>query len=441
MDAVGGALLLLQSGLFIVCYGLAALVGYPLLWLLFVLAQIPIKQVEEFVLTKLMRPFLTEHVGDFEVFINDEIQALNIRRAILDAIDWLARIERCSHIIVAGHSQGAAVAYDALLSGEARAIERVRLLVTFGAAINNVWDLAPRTFHRLDGDLPRHIPWCDFWATYDPVAHGRIDLRPSDPLAQPPQEFAVANSFSVVSDHGGYVDNPEEFIGRLAQLIERPADRTGSRFWKPLADETPWVQQRRDRLLTLVAWRLWTIAVFCFAIIARSDRLLADGAAVWSWIASLPGVAAIAGGVTVLTNDLRQVLLPPYGPATFFGASFLLATAALVAAAREQQRATAVLPTIAASVVLLTFVLFPILFSLVLGVLAWCLTGLAAYLFFARVAFDGWHRRSGNASARSGRPTTRQRGQIAWRSAMVGLLPLAIAIAVPIVGALPPAPR
>jgi hypothetical protein len=359
---------------------------------------------------------------------------------VLDAIDWMARVERCNHIVVAGHSQGAVVAYDALLSGEARALERVRLLVTFGAAINNVWDLAPATFHRLDGDLPRHIPWCDFWATYDPVAHGRIDIRPTDPLAQPPQEFAVANSFSVVSDHGGYVDNPEEFVGRLAQLIERPADRTGSRFWKPLADETAWVQRRRDRLLTLVAWRLWMITIFGFAILARGDRLLADGAAIWSWLVAFPGVAGIANGITLLTTDLRQFLLPPYGPVTFFVASFLLATAALVAAAREQERATAVLPTIAASVLLLTFVLFPVLFSLVLGILAWSLIGLAAYLFFVRVAFDSWHSRSGHASARSGKPTTRQRGQIAWRSAMVSLLTLALAIAVPIIGALPHAP-
>ncbi len=90
-------------------YALAAVAGYPLLGILFLLAQVPWQPLEEFILVRLLRPLLVDNIGDFYVYMYDEIQSRHIRRSVLEAVRWLTDEERCEHVVVVGHSQGAVV--------------------------------------------------------------------------------------------------------------------------------------------------------------------------------------------------------------------------------------------------------------------------------------------------------------------------------------------
>jgi hypothetical protein len=106
---------------------------------------------------------------------------------------------------------------------------------------------------------------------------------------------------NVILDHGGYFVNREEFWSRIAQELEAPGSRQSSRFF-PEQGEEGWRLRRRDRVLTLVTWRVVAILAFAVGVIARiraSDRLRADGEAVWAWLMTLP----VVGGVVTFIDQ------------------------------------------------------------------------------------------------------------------------------------------
>jgi hypothetical protein len=73
-------------------YAVALVLGYLLLIPLMLLAQIPIESVQDFVLLKLLRPVLTAGAGEFKVYLDDELQAANIRRRVGDAARALLQL-------------------------------------------------------------------------------------------------------------------------------------------------------------------------------------------------------------------------------------------------------------------------------------------------------------------------------------------------------------
>lgn len=414
-------------------YAAAAIVGYPLLWVLFLLAQLPFQPVEQFILVRLLRPFLVDKIGDFYVYLYDDAEALHVRRTVFEAIRWLVDEERCDHVVVVGHSQGAVVAYDALASPEAAALDRVPLLVTVGGALNNAWDFAPPGFDRLACSLPPRIRWVNVWSTYDPVSHGPLVHR----CPRPPQEYVVTNRMNVVTDHGGYVENPEEFVSYLAQLIDGPADHTRSRFWAGWDVRRAWVQRRRDRVIALVAWRLAAMYAFSVAVTARGAQLIDDGNALWSWVEKAPALGGIVQAAERLADAGRSLLVPPYGPASALLLGTVLYLAVITLAFGGRGRAGRLLPPAAALVIAALFLRFPIIFGLAVGTAFWGLAASAAYLVVTRIVFDRWHEEEGNASARRTAPAGGQRARIAARTAAVLVGIAAIALAVARLGPLP----
>jgi hypothetical protein len=263
-----------------------------------VLAQIP-GPVERAVMG--LRSFLLDQIGDFYTFMWDDVQAVHIRASVAAAINFLVTKQMCDRIAVVAHSQGTVVAYDALASGSVLPadLERVTTFVTFGAALNNAWDrrLIPERTCRLRASLPAHIGWTNVWAAYDPVTGGPV--RPPAGIRPPDEQLEATNWMNVLLDHSGYFRNREEFLSRLAQLLESPADRTVSRFWPP-AGEDPWRLARHDRVLTLVTWRVVAMLSFAAAVLTRvleADRLRMDGEAVWGWLLSLPVLGGPLGFV------------------------------------------------------------------------------------------------------------------------------------------------
>ena len=315
-------------------YVVGGLAGYLVLIVLLPLSFIPVQAVRDFVLVRLVRPFLVDNVGDFETFVEDDVQALNIRRSVERAIAHLHDVEGCASIVVVAHSQGAVVAFDALCGRGRDGFPEVSKLVTFGGALNKAFLLKPDCL-RLAGSLPDHIFWLDVWAYYDPVPGGRLARRSSLPLLVHPSDAlrramhwyadqgdgpmprTTVNHMNVLSDHGAYWDNWEHFTGRVAQEVDRPRGYYhDSRFYNP--DEKRRSQQRRLRVTTLVGWRLAAMYFFLIAAIARAvhgggDQLQSDGRVVADLVAAFPGsqILAIPGDVLSAIGSAAHLVAAP----------------------------------------------------------------------------------------------------------------------------------
>jgi hypothetical protein len=291
---------LVSSVLLFIGYVSAAVLSIPLILGLYVLAQIP-GPVERAVMG--LRNFVQDQIGDFYTFMWDDIQAVHVRGSVATAIHFLVDKRQCERIAVIAHSQGTVVAYDALCSGAVLPADlaRVKTFVTFGSALNNAWDrrLVPERTSRVRHPLPASMRWINVWSAYDPVTGGQLRTPPH--IRPPDEDIEVTNWMNVILDHGGYFTNREEFLSRVAQELESPGARDRSRFF-PSDGEKPWADRRRDRVLTLVTWRVVAILAFAGGVIARiraSDRLRADGEAAWAWLMTLP----IVGGVVTFIDQ------------------------------------------------------------------------------------------------------------------------------------------
>lgn len=313
-------------------YLIGGVLGYLVLVPIFIAAQIPVGPWKDFLVTKVLSSFLMYGLGDFKTYTHDDVQALNMRRRVDQAIDWLATQGSCAKIIVIAHSQGAVVAFDALSSDGARHIDRVSKFITVGGALNSAWALVPDG-KRLRGKLRSHIYWLDIWSPFDPVPGEQLDrgdpvVEPDDavwkrygwtearvrgkpdrsvPVAQQgrptgPHPRAVRNTINILSEHDAYWRNDEQVLSRLAQEIDVADGAYGnSRFALTRTDHLARVEQRLVRVMTLAGWRLVAMASFAAAILSRAlfggtDRLIADGRSVLG-IASAIGLDSVVKGV------------------------------------------------------------------------------------------------------------------------------------------------
>lgn len=370
---------LLSSVLLFLGYVAAAILSIPLILALYVLAQIP-GPVEQAVMG--LRNFVQDQIGDFYTFMWDDIQAVHIRGSVAAAIHFLVEKRGCERIAVIAHSQGTVVAYDALCSGAVLPADlaRVKTFITFGSALNNAWDtrLVPARTCRVREPLPAGMRWINVWAAYDPVAGG--ELRTPRHIRPPDEQLEVTNWMNVILDHGGYFTNREEFWSRIAQELESPGARSSSRFF-PEQGEEGWSDRRRDRVLTLVTWRVVAMLAFAVGVLARiraSDRLRADGEAAWAWLMTLP----IVGGAIAFIDQHAQ----------WFSWTERLGARTL-------------------------------------GIGAWLLLLGLAYIGISWLAFVPWHDNAGQRSAGLGRPPSSQRAIIV-ASSIAMFFAIAVGIAV-----------
>ena len=351
----------------LVGYALAQVLAIPLIVLLFLIAQLP-GPFERAVMGA--RLFVVQQLGDFYTSLYDDVQAVHIRNAVAYAVKYLVLEAKCSRIAVIAHSHGTVVAFDALSSEAIPEIDRVCTLITLGGALNNAWSLRPPHATRLGGDLPEGTHWIDVWADYDPVSGGQLDRAHGK---GPDVSLKVNNGLNVITDHGGYLRNREEFLSRVAQELESPQAPTASRFFPGTAADAGWRRRRGDRIVALVSWRLVAMILFAALMLVRLkpfDRLAADGEAAWLWLARLP----VLGGV-VDAFDTAGEWLGAGPPVTDVLA-----------------RAFAV------------------------GV--WALAFAVFYLLLTWPLFAIWHEAEGKRSVQPGAPPESQRAQIIVRSAI-----------------------
>jgi hypothetical protein len=280
-----------------------AILSYPFVVVLLIIAQIPIDQLQKFILLTLVRPLLVDRVGDFWIYLHDHPGAMHIRRGVEEAIDSVVDDDGCDEVVVVAHSQGAVVAFDALTSGGIAHIGRINRFITVGAALNKAWTLEEGS-KALNGALPPTVErWVDLWANYDPVPGG--PLKRLFPVVRSER---LTNAINVLTDHDLYWSNPEQFLSRLAQEIDAPEAHgpldppRSSRFWPGDDRQTVLVERRANRVHALVFWRCAAFVLFVVALIDRlraatgpgafpgADRLARDGRAMWAAVRAAPGL-------------------------------------------------------------------------------------------------------------------------------------------------------
>lgn len=331
----------------LVLYPAGAVVGYPALLVLMVLAQVPVRAVQDFVLLKLVRPFLEINAGEFRTYLVDELQAANMRRRVAEAVSWLAVREGCDDVTIVAHSEGAVVSFGMLADPTLLAARHVRKLITFGAGLNKAWQIEPG-LERLHGPIPDHIHWLDIWSSYDPVPAGWLQprvpgggwapiFRPSkavvdeqhltarddpNPYAETdsasgetppapdvywPASEQVTNEMNVLADHGAYFENDEQVLVRLAAEIDSPYYRD-SRFWR--AELRGAVLDRRERVSVLAAGRAIAVLAALAAIGRLWWDLAAQGVGWWDGLSQVPPGAMTAQPIVASLNWLRELIAP-----------------------------------------------------------------------------------------------------------------------------------
>ncbi len=408
---------LLLAGIYLVALG----AGFLPLGILWLAGHIPIETLQRFIVVRLLGPLLTQNIGDFFVYMYDDVQALHIRQGVIDAICELVNEYQCERIVLMGHSQGTVIAYD-ILTAEladdpdaetiAWCLKKVETLITAGTALNNAWDAQPDG-HRLPRDLNRGAPvgrrWVNVFSDHDPVPGGPLAPGGGATLSGV-DDVQVWNQMNVLTDHGGYFRNPEQFVSRLAQEIDTRVSHRTSRFY-PGPDQQTLRRRRRElRLSYLVSWRLVAIALFVWVVGVRylgpsPQDAGQDGREVWTTAISIPAVGGLLGIPTtavVTTRDTAKAAAQSgaHGAATSLNS------------ADPQSRHPLLLPVdyllaIAQAVVLvLTTVAF-----LILSVGTWlgirglavatlALAFAAVYSLTMLIFFDPWHTREGRESAR-----------------------------------------
>jgi hypothetical protein len=307
-----------------ILYLLAGITGYLVLIPLMVLARLPLPGLQDFILVRLLQPLLQMQIGEFRTYLEDELQAANMRRRVAESIRWLLEPQGggCADVTIVAHSGGALLAFGALTDEELRRpgaplgdgrLRQVRKLITVGQGLNKAWRFYP-ALKRMHGPLPGHMHWLDIWTAYDPVPAGALTppaddagewrqvfvpdetvretqrLKPrADPdphdvprtadrgpsgvmavAAQPywPVSQEVTNRMLVLIDHGLYWTNDEQVLVRLAAEIDAPY-HAASRFWRGngtlLSNEEQRTQELRDAVQARrirVAWLAACRALF-----------------------------------------------------------------------------------------------------------------------------------------------------------------------------------
>ncbi|MBM2811874.1 MAG: hypothetical protein HW416_2633 [Chloroflexi bacterium] len=329
---------LLNSIVVTALYSVAMFLAAPFMLILAVVAQIPIEAVQSFILLRLARSVLTVNVAQFQLFLDDEVQAANIRGRLERTLEWLIDERGCEELYIVAHSEGAVVAFDTLCNSASPAIASVRKLFTLGAGLNKCWLVQPEE-PRLRRTLPPHVHWLDFWASYDFIPAGPLspplgaaiwkpspavtDMvlgpEPRDPkvtIGPTPPSSQVTHRMEIADDHGGYWTNDEQVLIRIAQEVDKPRFWE-SQFWVPEEKRQDVVARRRRRVSVLVAGRLLVMAFFGLTVWLRWNDLPPMGAKL-TWLSALVPKEAIDFVTTwgarlgaVLDDGLRAALPLP----------------------------------------------------------------------------------------------------------------------------------
>lgn len=117
----------------------AGLAMQLLLILMLIPAALPIASVRSF--ARWIQLVLSATIGDSYLFVSSPVTESAIVSKVQRDIEWIAK--RCDQVVVVAHSQGAAVAYEAIeqWTWRNRLPEKLKLLITFGSGLQKLFEL------------------------------------------------------------------------------------------------------------------------------------------------------------------------------------------------------------------------------------------------------------------------------------------------------------
>ena len=297
--------------LFVASLPLAALFA-AVVALLLIPLLLPIPSLRQFAKSAAVQ--LAATLGDSYILTRSAVQYDAMVRTVADDLDWASK--HAKHVAVVAHSQGAALAYDAVREYGCKA--NLELFVTVGQGLGklkrlrqlqstgrwyvfafawlgvlglSMWATGIALSHfghvpiaraltvlgagvavavviglrrkpaeidplmRTDGDP---LTWLDYYASADPVPNGRLFQDPPDGV----EEIEVWNRASVLTDHTTYVKSRDDFVSCLAHRLA--ALLTGFNLPEQSLDVLRHARWRGW-------WRIWWLAIV---------RLVASAAAV-----------------------------------------------------------------------------------------------------------------------------------------------------------------
>ena len=350
------------------------LLAIPLAWLLQIivvlvslLAWVPVPKFRQLLSNLLLR--LSGTLGDSYVFLESPIQRAAAIETTRASLAWVA--DRSEKVVVLAHSQGAAIAYDALMltrERDSRTYGKVELFLTFGSGISKLTELEATsgtdsvrgvriallfalyclvTFPRALGNAGDSLVFWSFMygvvplmmlagtvvealracrtavrtlehATLNPVRwldfYSSRDPVPNGPLRDTSQDdrFAsieVVNRRSRVSDHTSYWDNRDEFVLRLLREIDAVAETNLVSADDRTSADAPTLRRRRVAALSIA--RLAAFAGLPVLAYALRGLLSGFGADLLSAMAANPLTEtiakAVAGGGKLLVTPFVSV--------------------------------------------------------------------------------------------------------------------------------------
>jgi hypothetical protein len=228
--------------------------------------------------------------ADMEAVSTNHVTAATIRTRLRGAlVEIEQRVKPGGTVTVLAHSGGSPPAWRLLSEPEIgerpeSAGLRYRLL-TAGAALN--WARkgfgSPAT--PLDDPLVNHARdesqrtlWLNFYSSWDPIPHGRVDPAPFKgwapyPESADPNRLVRNLGAPVPGEHGEYWRNQQEFVPLLARAIDEEIEWRGP---KPGERQRLWTNCRLALLSALVRTRLVIVALPVAALIEamRGTRFL-----------------------------------------------------------------------------------------------------------------------------------------------------------------------
>jgi hypothetical protein len=125
------------NAMLLAVFGLVVLIILSLLLLLSFL--LPIESVRQFALNVQLR--LSATIGDSSAYLRSPLVSSAILTRLHHDLNWLA--ERCDRVVIVAHSQGAAVAYDAIQGWPWKGGREPKLthLITYGSGLRKLFDI------------------------------------------------------------------------------------------------------------------------------------------------------------------------------------------------------------------------------------------------------------------------------------------------------------
>jgi hypothetical protein len=302
-------------------------------------------------LSAVLNMIMLHWIAEAQVYTQDYTRSAGIRERFEREIVEFLRDDRCDRIVVIAHSMGTVIAYEGLTTvltnPEFRDSQKAVTFVCLAAALRRVWLMTPNDPHRMRVVLPERVRWMHFWARYDPVAAGPLDLHSlprleiwPDALSPDPQatlrdrlkrckNVDVVNTDSALTDHMTYWQNLDQVVGPIAlELVAgHPALEQTVRAHLATRDE---ILLRRWR----VAWRSTVALAAGFGL--GLAVLLWDGSQRWmrvghtlsTSVLKLVGdlVGTVATGVGTILVDVQQIttgIIGGSGPSVSVDVSFL----------------------------------------------------------------------------------------------------------------------